>query len=246
MRGGFSGCKGIMLYDKDIKEQNNAVYGYYDNDEIVIIEGSYDEIFKLKKDMDEEYKKDKDPVMKYMFILLVCYVFIVGISFFLFDLLTFTAVLFFCICSYYPVLILIITLMNQFQNKEYNNQFKRYHGAEHAGLSLLSKEKELTLENIKKENIYHTECGSAYTFMSIILCLIISYLIMHVFTIGLLKAIAIILISIIIMFICLFIPYNPFILPQLFLVNKPSEHEYLLAIALIERLKSLSVDNQGK
>ncbi|MBQ4091950.1 MAG: hypothetical protein IJC82_01375, partial [Firmicutes bacterium] len=59
MVGGISGYSGILLYDTQ-KEDYNAVYGYYDkNNNIILEKGSLDELKKRQKETDEPFQNDE-------------------------------------------------------------------------------------------------------------------------------------------------------------------------------------------
>ena len=90
------------------------------------------------------------------------------------------------------------------------------------------------MENLKNASIYEAECGNVYAGMILFLVLELSCLIVNVVNIGLLKAFVILLITVILLFINIFNPYNPFKLLQKPTIEQPSDKEYLLVIELVK------------
>ena len=72
------------------------------------------------------------------------------------------------------------------------------------------------------------------TIIILFLVLELSCLIVNVVNIGLLKAFVILLITVILLFINIFNPYNPFKLLQKPTIEQPSDKEYLLVIELVK------------
>lgn len=232
MKGAFSSCKGIMIYDTD-REGNQARYAYYENEKIVVEEGKYEDIKKLKQDHQKDFERDSvmDKIVVGLFLLMVI---MSIVSFIVFPLLYLIAVVIFCIGAYFPIIVLLFSHINIYNNKEMYHQARRYHACEHAMLNLLTKNQEINLENLKNASIYEAECGNVYAGMILFLVLELSCLIVNVVNIGLLKAFVILLITVILLFINIFNPYNPFKLLQKPTIEQPSDKEYLLVIELVK------------
>lgn len=239
MKGGFSGCSGIILYDtKDKNEKNIAVYGTYENNEILLREGTLEEMQAIKKQKEEPYKCDKNTWKVVVIIFLIMLIFLI-LMFFKCSFVGFLGWALVCIASYFPITVILLTISERYKEKEYKQLADRYHGCEHAALKLLSSEKEPTLENLKKKSIYDAECGTAYCGYLLFLIIELVILIGVFDGLGFLKIIGIVAVTIVLLFINIFNPLNPFLLLQYRVVAKPSEKEYLLAIAVINRLKEL-------
>ena len=132
-----------------------------------------------------------------------------------------------------------MTITERYKEKEYKQLADRYHGCEHAALKLLSSNKEHTLINLKKMSIYDSECGTAYCAYALFIIVELVVLIGVFDDLGVIKIIGILAVTIVLLFINIFNPLNPFLLLQRRVVAKPSEKEYLLAIAVINRLDEL-------
>ena len=107
MKGAFSSCKGIMIYDTD-REGNQARYAYYENEKIVVEEGKYEDIKKLKQDHQKDFERDSvmDKIVVGLFLLMVI---MSIVSFIVFPLLYLIAVVIFCIGAYFPIIVLLFS-----------------------------------------------------------------------------------------------------------------------------------------
>ena len=235
MCGGFSGCKGIILYNTE-KEGDNAVYGYYEGDELLIEKGSLEDMKALQKESEKGCKK-KDKwvvsfVLSYSFLMIAALIFILVTM----PFRWFAAALIFCIFSYLPGVVLSLLLRMNYTSKELFDQFCRYHGAEHAAVQLMGKKGELTIEKLKKKTIYDSECGTAYSCYFIVIGAVAAALIINIAAVGILKALLILVGVIILLIINMFNPLNPFLLPQLRVVKRPGDREYELVMTIVKAL----------
>lgn len=238
MRGGQSGCTGIILYDTD-KHDVNAVYGYYEGDKITIEKGNFEEL-KKRKTASEKMLKRKDKLQTKLFVMLALIT--LGLIIGTFVLTSFIKGLFLSlilIAAYIPTLGLLYANINLYEADEDYQQFRRYHGCEHACLEMLSKRKELTLENLKSSGIYDSECGTVYMGYFLTLIGVITIVGLNIQLIGFLKAVSIVLATIILLFINVFNPKNPYKLLQRNVVSRPTEKEYVLGLELIKNFKEL-------
>lgn len=235
MIGGVSSCQGILVYDTS-KEENNAVYGYYEDGEIVLIEGIYEELRKKQKEAEKIYKKQNhldDKILYGLFILMLS---LCIISFFICSFQIFLGILFFCVLGFFPILVLCYAQVNMYDHDECYHQMRKYHGCEHAIVRCINHQQECTLDKLKKTSIYDSECGTVYSGTILLVIIYISLMMMN--HVSLLIILRNVIVVIIVLFINLFNPYNPFKLFQYRAVEKPTDKEYLLGIEMIKKMKS--------
>lgn len=248
MYGGFSGSQGMVLYDTK-KPGDNGVYGYYEAEEIVLVSGEYKALRNLQKEREAPYKREDDPLLKYMAILFVLDVAAVVLSFVFGSFLTGSSVLVFAAGSYFPVLVIGFAHIIDYRTKALHEQFRRFHGCEHQSVSWLTRrnmDEELTVESLKKENIYDAECGTAYAGYFLTLAAAAALLLANIVSLGLLKAMGILLAVIVVLVINIFNPYNPYLLLQRSVVAEPGDKEYELALAMIEKLNHRPMNNDDR
>lgn len=246
MYGGHSGSRGFVIYKKK-KEKTRAVYGYYVQDQMMFEEGSLEAMLELKRQNEEADKCEKDGLVKAMVILLLAMIGAVAATFVLGTFLQGLAVMVFCAGSYLPMLIVYWARQQRYKTEELHQQFCRFHGCEHEVISWLTKyagKEEATMEKLQKMPIYDAECGTAYSGYFITLATVAALLIANITTLGILKALGILFLTLIILFVNIFNPYNPYKLLQRPVVSQPTEREYALAVAVIERLTKAT--NQTK
>lgn len=236
MKGGFSGCSGIILYDTE-KQDNNAVFGYYEDEKIVIKTGSLNELKTLKKEMDDACERKDKADYKVVFMLAILTVVLIIASFAcnsFFKGMIFSAIL---IAAYMPVLVLCFANMNMYESDQIRTQFKRYHGCEHKALKIITKEKDITLDNLKAMGIYDNECGTVY--MGYILLLLTVIALLTILEVSFLKAVGIVILVVLLLVLNLFNPYNPFVFLQKNAVAEPTEREYALGLELLKTFQEL-------
>ena len=244
MKGGFSGCCGIMLYET-AKEGENGVYGYYENGDIVLKTGDHKELRKFKQKQEEPYKctdkKDDKAVFFLMFIMLA----FVAAVFFLCPLRYFFGSLVLAAAAYMPILVLWFANMNTYDSEETRQQFRRFHGCEHALLSCFvhgknDSKRVYELEDLRNASYYDPECGTVYCGYALLLLAVITIMVLNFSSLGLLKFIGILAGSVILLFINLFNPLNPFKLLQKPAVAQPTDYEYELGLAVIKEFRRLT------
>lgn len=236
MYAGSSGCHGIVLYNTDIKGKN-AVYGFYDGERICIEVGTFDEMKALKDSHDKGVKRASN-TRKLIVIMFSVYLALVIAGFFVLPLKVAFAILVFCVLSYFPLLILINANSGLFDDLEYRNQFRRYHGCEHAAVEVLTTKKPVELETLRSARIYDPECGTAYSGYALTVALELALLI--IFWPGILKAAGILVLTAVLIVVMILVPYiNPFTMLQRPVVMAPAEREYTLAIAIMNKLREL-------
>lgn len=242
MRGGFSGCSGMIIYDTDKKKnKDKAVYGYYENDKIVLKEGTLSEMQALKKAAEADYKGNPHETKIFVGAILLVLAFLIFI-FVKCTFLGFLGWLFVCAVSFFPMLIILFALSPRYKDERMELLSNRYHGCEHAVISLIASKHEYTLENLKKSPIYDSECRTAYS--GYVIFLMAALVIMVYSGLGILKIAGIMLGLTVLLFINIFNPYNPFKLIQFKVVSKPTDKEYMLGMEIINKLyiKESSVD----
>lgn len=238
MIGGFSGCSGIILYDTK-KEDYNAVYGHYDeSDRIILEKGSLDEMKKRQKELEEPFQNEERGTVKIIFGLFFAMLSVV-IALFIFAPIVITlGVLVFCIIGYFPLIVLIFANSNQYKDETTRMQFRRFHGCEHALINFCNKNKntEPTIETLENTPIFHRECGTAYSGYAIFLGLVLALLLFNIASLGFLKALGILLLTLFLLILNLFNPLNPFVLLQKPAIAKPTEREYRLGIEIAKAI----------
>lgn len=238
MNGGSSGCRGVILYNTE-KQGENAVYGYYEGDKITIKKGKYHDLLDEKTKIEKGVKR-KDKLSNKIFVRLALVIIALIIATFM--LTSFIKALFLSlvfVAAFVPVLGLFYANINRYEENEDYQQFRRYHGCEHACLEMISKEKELTMENLRSSDIYNAECGSVYMGYFLTLLVVLAVVILNFGAIGFIKALITIVVTIVLLFLNIFNPYNPYKLLQKNVVSKPTEKEYNLALELLKEFREL-------
>lgn len=238
MVGGISGCSGILLYDTQ-KKDYNAVYGYYDkNNNIILEKGSLDELKKRQKETDKPFQNDEKNETKTVFGLFFAMVFAVIVLFLFAPLTIAFGALVFCIVGYFPLIVIIFANSNHYKDEATKMQFRRFHGCEHALINFYGKNKkqEPTMDSLNETSIYHRECGTAYCGYALFLGLILAFLIIHIASLGFFKAFGILILMLFLLILNLFNPWNPFVLLQKPAIAKPTEKEYLLGIEIAKAI----------
>ena len=243
MYGGTSGSQSLLVYNTKL-EGDNAVLGCYKGDEIQLLEGSLEKLKIIKDQMEEPFKNEKTFLYKAMlYLLLIDLVAVIG-AFVWGGFRIGLAMLIFGVGSYMPMLVIIYARQNRHQSEELHRQFAMHHGCEHAAIQMLTnhKGKEISMEKLKKESIYDSECGTAYSGYAVTVFLVLGLLIAFGGGLGLLKSMGILLGTIVLLLINIFNPYNPYLLLQKPVVSKPDERTYELGLAVCERLREMETN----
>ncbi|MBR5329392.1 MAG: DUF1385 domain-containing protein [Firmicutes bacterium] len=237
MKGGFSGCSGIILYDTDKTDGFQAVYGYYTpNNDLILEKGSLKEMQERKNEREASFEREKSPEDKAVVILFLVMLAMVIFAFLFCPIVMALGVLAFCVISYMPVLVIIFTNLNGYTTIESQMQFRRFHGCEHAIINHLDKNNEWTVEALKSTSIYHKECGTVYSGEAILLAVIIALLIIFLPALGFFKAFGIFVATVILLFLNIFNPFNPFVKLQRPAIATPTERELYLGLAVADAL----------
>jgi len=238
MYGGFSGSQGMIIYNTK-KSGDNGVYGYYEHDEIVLVQGEYRALREQQKTREEAYKREDDPLLKYVVLLFLLDCIAIVLAFVFEPFRIGAAVTVFAIGSFFPVLIIGYARMMDYRTMELHEQFRRFHGCEHQTVSWLTKHEKgerSTMETLMEQPFYDSECGTAYAGYLLTVSLVLAVVIANITTLGLLRALGILLGLVALLVINIFNPYNPYLLLQKSVVARPEEREYVLALAIAERL----------
>lgn len=239
MYGGFSGSQGVLLYNTK-KESQNGVYGYYEMNRIVLLEGEYLELREVQKEQEASYKHEKDGLAKWLVILFFFDLAAVGMVFSFGGFLLGLSSLIMAAGSYFPILIIYAAQRCGYKTKELHEQFRRFHGCEHQAISWMTnaeKSEEVTREKLESMSIYDGECGTAYAGSFLALSIVVSLTVANILTLGLWKTLLILLATVVILLLNVFNPYNPFFLIQRRVVAEPGDREYALVQAVMHKLR---------
>lgn len=240
MYGGFSGSHGVVVYNTKLKG-DDAVWGYYEGNHIKLLEGSREELKQAQDAMEEPFETKDGYVFKSMLVLFVIDLIAVISAFAWGSFRIGLAVTVFSVGAYMPILIVNFARHKSYISEEYLQQFRMNHGCEHAAISMMthSDEKGISMELLKKSPIYDSECGTAYSGYAITIALVLALLIAFGGSLGFLKCIGILLLTVVILLFNIFNPYNPYLLLQHPVVTKPDERTYELGLAICERLREM-------
>ena len=243
MKGGLSGCRGIMLYET-AKEGNNSVYGYYENGNIVLKTGNMDELKNFKKQQEKPYITGRKKEYSAMLLLLLIMIVFVTVVFITCPLRYFFGAIILAAAAYMPLLILWFANVNIYDSNKTRMQFRRFHGCEHTLLKYMSKyvrgeKPEVELDDLKKASYYDSECGTVYCGYLLFLLAVITAMVLNFASIGLLKFIGILIGTVILLFINIFNPLNPFKLLQRPAVAQPTDYEYALGLKVLKKFKDV-------
>ena len=234
MYGGNSGCYGIVIFDT---KKDKAIYGYYEEERIVLKSGTREEMKEFKSLHEGGAKKQKKKEHRIMGWLLLVMVLAVILTILMGTGRAIAAVLLFCVIAYMPLLVIFFANVGLYEDEADREAFRRYHGSEHALVYNLSKDREITLENLKRSPYYDAECGTAYSGYMVLLAAELAVLIL--IGPGLLRSILILAATLVLLLINVFNPLNPFLLLQKQVVARPSDREYSLAAAIGTKMKDV-------
>ncbi len=237
MYGGRSGCYGIVVYNTEV-EGENAVYGYYKDEEMCFEKGTVEEMNALKGSQEKELDCKDGITGKLLVSVFFVYLAVSILGFVVLPLRIAVALLVFCAVSYFPVLVIKGAVSGLYSDQELRTSFRRFHGCEHAIINALTKKLECTEETLRQGRFYDSECGTAYSGYAVALAMVLSLLI--IFWPGFLKAAGLLLLSVIIILIMIIFPkINPFTVIQRPVVLRPTEREIRLGIEIMKRVKEL-------
>ncbi len=240
MYGGFSGSHGLVIYNTKLKG-TDAVWGYYEGGHIRISEGSREELKKAQDAMEESFETKDGYVFKSMLVLFLIDLAAVIGTFVWGGFRMGLAVTVFAVGAYMPLLIVNFARHKSYISDALLQQFRMNHGCEHAAISMMtcSDGKDISMEQLKASPIYDSECGTAYSGYAITIALVLALLIAFGGSLGFLKCIGILLLTVVILLLNIFNPYNPYLLLQHPVVTKPDERTYELGLALCERIREM-------
>lgn len=241
MVGGESSAAGIVFYDTE-KKNENAVFCRFEGTDPVFKTGEKNELFKEMRKLDEPLSaEENDPTLKHLAIeLLVFILLIASVWIFIGGFFPVFGVFLFSLTAYFPVFVLISAVRSLYPERKNLEQFKRFHGAEHIAVNFYSSDKKNPApEDFENSSPYHKECGTVYAASSIILFAALGISFGLIPKIGFLWFLGIVFITVALLFINLFNPYNPLMFFQRYTVSKPSEKEIFLASEGIRILSEL-------
>ncbi len=168
----------------------------------------------------------------------------------LFGFGNFLAALIFCVLAYFPLMVLIYARRNHYRSDVLFQRFRRHHGCEHAMIKLLSKNFRetadtsdgldsppawLTLQNLSASPIYDAECGTVYAGYFLTLALELGILLSDLVNLGFWRSAAVLTVTLVLLVILIFIPWNPYKRLQHPAVDQPGEKEYMLGLAVLKK-----------
>lgn len=236
MIAGRSSCNGILIYDLD-KKKDHCVYGYYDQDEIVLLQGSYADMNRLQY----EHESPFESTGKTLFILLIAFLFlavIVRSAYCSGSPLVFWTALLYALFAYFFVAVLFMAFGNSYKSRRQKRQMRRFHGCEHAMVDYYHKAFPSTVwsaEELRRHSIFHTCCGTSCAGYTLCFLTVLAYLICRIPELGFLCFLGGMILCPVILFILFLLPFNPFVLLQIPMVSKPTERELKLGIAILEQ-----------
>ena len=237
MYGGNSGCFGIVVYNTDIKG-NNAVYGYYIEDEMHFETGTREDMREFRDRQEKEQSVKAGKTGKRLVVMFFVYLAFVIAGFVAMPLRCAFALMVFCVLSYIPVMIIFEANDRLFKEDSMQEAFCRHHGVEHAVISALTDGKDCTMEVLQNERIYDPECGTAYAGYAVTIAFVLAMLI--VFWPGVLKALLVLLATAAVLLVMILKPaINPFTLIQHKVVKRPTQREYQLGLEIMKKVKEL-------
>ena len=238
MYTGHSTRRGIVIANTAWPAPN-AVYGFRRDEKIELITGDSKELRKLQT-LESESDKCKDRGAVKLFLGTAGGMLLISVLvWLLFGFINFLAALVFSVLAFFPLMIIIYSRKNRYIDDALRQQFRRYHGCEHAMLNLLSGNKEATLENLKAAPIYDAECGTAYAGYFLKLACEIGLFLSTLVDIGLLRSVGILAATVILLFILILLPWNPYKKIQQPVVVQPGEGEYELGMAILQELQKI-------
>lgn len=241
MLGGESSSVGIVFYDTE-KKNENAVFCFYKDSEPFFKIGNKNELFKEMQTLDKPAKSEPTgKIFKLLAAELLVFILIIAaVWIFIGGFFPVFGAFLFSVLAYFPVLVLIYAVKSLYPAKENLEQFKRFHGAEHIAVGFYLENKKIPVsEDFKNRSPYHNECGTVYAASAVIFFAALGTGFALIPKIGFLWFIVSAFVTLLLLFINLFNPSNPFTLFQHYTVQKPSEKEILLAAEGIKRLSEL-------
>ena len=279
---GHSSSRGIVIGDT-AKPEPNAVYGCRRDGVIVIETGSFKELVARQQaeaapdDKPSEERRSGRLVFGVMGLFLA----FSAAVWVLFGFINFLAALVFSVLAYFPVMVILFARRNPYCSDELHQQFRRYHGCEHACIQLLAKKNKagsgaepaaqpagaagidtddaaaagavgvsdaaddaaaqsswLTMSNLVESPIYDSECGTVYAGYFLTLAVEIGLFLSTLVDLGFLWSAGTILVSVILFFILIFMPWNPYKRLQKPAVAQPGEAEYEVGVEILKYMSS--------
>ena len=135
------------------------------------------------------------------------------------------ASLFFAITSFFPILVLLFSWLNEYKTEENFIQYKKYHASEHMILNCVNDESFQDLEKVKKVSYYNKERGTVYAGSFLIFVLVLTVIINHIAYLGFMGSILYGFIVIIVLWLNILNPYNILKYLQYPVVEKTKDRE---------------------
>lgn len=224
-------------------EGDNAVYCWRKQGEIQTLVGPYDhvhEIFRAEQKADQS-ESEKDPHGRLMLKLLAAAVALIAAAAMLLDGAPVVGTLVFAVVAWFPAFVLFDTKHHDYETDEMFEQFRRYHGAEHA-VVIARKKNEASWEgdDLTRMPYLENECGTVYMATLLVWALISGITIALFPHLGLMKTAGIIFAAMVLLLLNLwFNPANPLRRAQLRVVARPGAAELELASKCLQEFARL-------
>lgn len=244
MLTGHSNQKGIMFADRRV-QGNNAVYCWYEGDEMRCFVGRVERV--RERFVNDEradrvpQKKDKHGALMLRLAAIALAIIAVSIIFFDYGPLTVAAVLV-AVVGWFPAYAILSAGLHEYESDEVFEQFKRFHGAEHAAVACY-REQECgwTLRDLRSAPWLERECGTVYMATVLVWLIIVAVAILCVPMLGVLKLVGVIFGSLVLLVLnTWFNPANPLKRVQLRVVSKPGDRELVLASAALKKFQEIA------
>ena len=227
MLGGHSTSQGIVLYDTG-KSEGHGILCYLENGQYRYKRGNYKELIALNNALDKSFTNPKP--WSVLIILLLEIIF--SIAFIRLTVIfaatsnAIAASLIFVLICFFPVLSIAYATQQHYLSDSDQTRFRRHHAAEHMILRYAQhKKSNLTLDELKKMSCLHQECGTVYMGTIILFAGILSICIWQGQQIGVVNAVAYVLLGAIALILNVFNPLNPLKLLQLPVTKRPTDKE---------------------
>lgn len=241
---GHSNQRGIMFADRSV-QGDNAVYCWYEGEEMRCCVGRAE---RVRERFVNDQKADRVPQEKdrhgaLMLRLAAIALAAIAVTVIFLDNGPLTvAVSLVAIVGWFPAYAILSTGLHEYESDEVFEQFKRFHGAEHAAVACYRKsERGWTMNDLRSASWLEQECGTVYMATVLVWLLIVAVAILNVASLGVLKLVGVIFGSLILLALnTWFNPANPLKRVQLRVVSKPGDRELALASAALRKFQEVT------
>lgn len=240
MFGGVSSSCGVVFYDMRLKG-DNAIYCYYDGDTPRYKTGQRDALVEEMQQQDQKYIQEPKGILgkiilAILAVLIGCVVLTVKLVGGFFPIL---GSVLFAVISIFPLATVMYSTVRVYPDEGDFHRFRRFHAAEHMAINYAAKlKKEMILEEYRRCNYFHGECGTVLSGSLVVFAGILWYALSTIPAVGFGKACLTVLIGIVALIVNIFNPLNPLKLCQIFAVEKPTDRELTLVLEAIKWIRT--------